>query len=209
MLRLIMAYTIKKDSVFLLEEKRSKFYAYAFYVESEKDALQKIKEIKQKNAGAKHFCYAYVVGVVEQFSKSCDDGEPSGTAGKPILQTILKNGLTNCLIVVVRFFGGVLLGKGPLLRAYTDSASGAILEAQKQVLCVATHCTKICDYSGFASFEEFLNKQKIINLKKKFEGDVVFSFFVKDEELDAFLTNAKVLNYEIETLEKIVLKVEG
>jgi len=113
-------------------EKKSRFIANIFYVETEDEAKEKIKELKSKYYDARHNCYAYRIlqdnGVKD---KSSDDGEPGGTAGAPILNAITKNELVNVLVVVTRYFGGILLGAGGLVRAYSDSTLGVIEKAEK------------------------------------------------------------------------------
>ena len=96
--------TIKEHKEVEIEEKRSKFIANIFYVESAQDAMNKIKEIRKKYYDAKHHCYAYVIQEENLIKKASDDGEPSGTAGSPILNAIEKNELRNVLIVVTRYF---------------------------------------------------------------------------------------------------------
>ena len=100
-------------------EKKSRFIAHVYNIENEEMALTYIEDIKKKYWDARHNCYAYVCGDIVKFS---DDGEPGSTAGKPILEVIKGENITNCLIVVTRYFGGVLLGTGGLVRAYTQSA---------------------------------------------------------------------------------------
>ncbi len=110
-------------------EKKSKFIANVFYIETVEEAENIIKEIKKKHILARHNCYAFSVmtkdGIINRFS---DDGEPSGTAGSPMLNIITSKNLTNILVVVTRYFGGILLGTGGLVRAYT----GAFLETLEQ-----------------------------------------------------------------------------
>lgn len=142
-------YTAIKEGVYTLEIKRSEFLAYSFPVRDENDAAEKLAAVRKKHYDARHVCYAYIAdeqGLIARFS---DDGEPSGTAGKPILDVIKKNGLSKSLIAVVRYFGGILLGAGGLTRAYSDSAAGAvktngtITYVQKNVLKAQT------DYSTY------------------------------------------------------------
>ena len=108
------------------EEKKSQFIAHVYSVADEAEAVAYIDENRKKYYDARHNCYAYSIGDNGEITKCSDDGEPSGTAGKPILEVITRNGIHNCLIVVTRYFGGTLLGTGGLVRAYTKSASDAI-----------------------------------------------------------------------------------
>lgn len=121
--------TIDKPSEGLYKDKGSKFIAYAFGVESESHIEFNINEVKKQHFSARHCCWAYRLGVDGSISKSNDDGEPSNTAGKPILGQIVSKDLTNILIIVVRYFGGTLLGTGGLIQAYKLSASDAINNA--------------------------------------------------------------------------------
>ena len=110
-------------------EKKSEFIGYAKRVETEEDARAFVDEIKSKNKQARHNCFAYIVGENMGIQRYSDDGEPQGTAGIPILEVIKKNNITDCVVVVTRYFGGILLGTGGLTRAYTSGASIAIKNA--------------------------------------------------------------------------------
>jgi uncharacterized YigZ family protein len=113
-----------------LKDKGSKFLAYAFPIHSEEDAKDKIAAIKKEHAGANHHCYAYVLGFSGEVQKANDDREPSNTAGKPILRAILSKQLTNAIVIVVRYFGGKLLGVPGLIQAYGGAASMALETAR-------------------------------------------------------------------------------
>ena len=110
-----------------LIEKKSKFYGYAFSVKNIQDVENIIASLKKEHKKCTHICYAYNIKN-PQAVKMCDDGEPGGTAGKPIFNVIDKKNLFDILVVVVRYFGGVKLGAGGLVRAYSKSASGAVEE---------------------------------------------------------------------------------
>ncbi|CAI3553361.1 YigZ family protein [Clostridium neonatale] len=111
------------------EEKKSEFIGYAKRVESEEEAKEFINEIKSMHKQATHNCSAYVIGEKMNIQRYSDDGEPQGTAGIPILEVMKKSNVTDCAIVVTRYFGGILLGAGGLTRAYTKGASIAIKSA--------------------------------------------------------------------------------
>lgn len=104
-------------------EKKSKFLGYSFSVTTEEEIKKIIDDLKKEHKKATHICYAYYICQNEVKAKACDDGEPGGTAGKPIYNVIDKKGLKNILIVVVRYFGGIKLGAGGLVRMYTKCAS--------------------------------------------------------------------------------------
>ena len=119
--------TVYNNGTFTLIEKKSKFIANIFHVETREEAENIIKETRKKYSDARHNCYAYsILDKTTNITKSSDDGEPSGTAGIPILNVILNKKIYNVLIIVTRYFGGILLGTGGLVRAYTNSAVGVI-----------------------------------------------------------------------------------
>jgi uncharacterized protein, YigZ family len=118
--------TIKKQANDEFDEKKSQFIGYIKRVESEDEAKEFVQEIKSMHKMATHNCWAYVIGENQGIQRYSDDGEPQGTAGIPILEVIKKTGLTDCAIVVTRYFGGIMLGAGGLTRAYTKGASIAI-----------------------------------------------------------------------------------
>lgn len=128
---------------------KSRFIGYACPVTSSEEAVDFINSIREKHRDATHNVYAYAVRSPE-YSRYSDDGEPQGTAGMPVLDVIKKNGLTDCCVVVTRYFGGILLGAGGLVRAYSHSASIAVNAAKivRMGLCSVMVCT--CDY-GFYS----------------------------------------------------------
>ena len=126
-----MPKTILEDTSAEIIVKKSKFIANLFYISSIEEVEIKLKEIKKKYYDAKHHCYAYSIMTNNgNINKMSDDGEPSGTAGAPMLNIINKNGLVNVLIVVTRYFGGVLLGTGGLVKAYSDATLNAIEKAK-------------------------------------------------------------------------------
>ena len=123
--------TIKENVTAQLAEKKSKFISDIYHVNSVEEAEAKLQEIHKKYYDAKHHCFAYRIleqdGIIE---KASDDGEPSGTAGAPMLNILQKNELCNIIVVVTRYFGGILLGTGGLVRAYTQVAKQAVENAQ-------------------------------------------------------------------------------
>lgn len=126
--------TILKNETAEIVEKKSKFIANLFHVESVEEAENRIKDIKKKYHDARHNCIAYRVAENGQIiEKSSDDGEPSGTAGGPMLNILQKNNLCNLVIVVTRYFGGILLGTGGLVRAYSEVTQQAIEKSTKVI----------------------------------------------------------------------------
>ncbi|MGL4875637.1 MAG: YigZ family protein [Clostridium sp.] len=122
-----MAYiTIRDYGEDRFEEKKSEFIGYAKRIQSEEEAKEFVAEIKSMHKQARHNCFAYVIGENYGIQRYSDDGEPQGTAGIPILEVMKKSNITDCAIVVTRYFGGILLGAGGLTRAYTKGASIAL-----------------------------------------------------------------------------------
>lgn len=122
--------TISQESEGLYKEKGSKFITYAYPVSTEEEIKEHIAKLKKEYYDARHHCYAYMLGADKKNFRANDDGEPSSTAGKPILGQILSNDLTNILIVVVRYFGGTKLGASGLIHAYKTAAADAISNAE-------------------------------------------------------------------------------
>ena len=117
---------VKEGAEGIYEEKKSQFIAKVYPVNNEEQVVKYIEAAKKKYWDARHNCHAFVIGDNNEITRCSDDGEPSGTAGKPILEVIMRSGLHNCLIIVTRYFGGTLLGTGGLVRAYTQSAKEAV-----------------------------------------------------------------------------------
>ncbi len=129
-------YTIAKASEGLFKDRGSKFLSYAFPLSKEEDLPERLDALRKSHPKARHFCYAYRIGNAGLRYRTNDDGEPSGTAGKPILGQIDRLGLTNVAIVVVRYFGGTLLGTSGLIQAYRAAAADALAQAvvlEKQI----------------------------------------------------------------------------
>ena len=122
--------TILTSSESTFKDKGSKFLAFAVPVKSAEEALEEVKKKRKEFFDARHVCYAYMLGAERQNFRINDDGEPSGTAGKPILGQINSNNLTDILIIVVRYFGGILLGASGLINAYKTAAAEAITNAE-------------------------------------------------------------------------------
>ncbi|WP_438434659.1 YigZ family protein [Gorillibacterium sp. sgz500922] len=121
--------TVERQGSAEIVIRKSRFIGHARPVRTEDEALRFIAEIKKEHSAATHNCSAYVIGERDEWQKQSDDGEPSGTAGKPILEVIKNQGLKDVAVVVTRYFGGILLGAGGLIRAYTDGAVAGLAAA--------------------------------------------------------------------------------
>lgn len=178
-------FTIKEDASAEIVEKRSRFIANMFYIESVEEAENRIKQIKKKYYDAKHNCFAFNVLEDNQLkSKMSDDGEPSGTAGEPILNVINKNNLCNVLIVVTRYFGGVLLGAGGLTRAYSNASIRALEEAEI-VKKEPGNVVKVeISYSDSEKFKFYCNKHNIKIVNSEYLENIFYEIEINDEELE-------------------------
>lgn len=180
-------FTVKQDISAEFTEKKSLFIGHAFFVTEEKDALERVEEIKKKYADATHNVWAYSL---RKFSaqRFSDDGEPQGTAGMPVLTAIKNNGVTDVCIAVTRYFGGILLGAGGLVRAYTKAAVLAIEAAGKTPVVLMSRFRLVCGYDCYNSVcriaETFgVNVEESVFLEK-----VTVTGTVEADRFDAFRT---------------------
>lgn len=194
--------TINENVSSEIIEKKSKFIANIYYIETVEMAEEKIKEVKKQYFDARHNCYAFSIytkeGIINRFS---DDGEPSGTAGAPMLNVLNSKGLTNVLVIVTRYFGGILLGTGGLVRAYTgvtQEALNKITEVQKDLGLE----TKIeVSYSDFEKLKYYLKHNEIKLLSSEYSENVVSIVEVTQEKLQQIRNNKNELNFKILDIE--------
>ena len=165
---------VKNHSTGIYKEKGSKFIAYSYPVYSEDQVKEKLEEVRKLEYSARHYCYAYILNPDKSSQRANDDGEPSSTAGKPILGQILSNDLTNILIVVVRYFGGVKLGVTGLIRSYKTAAADAIANS--------TLITKTIKEQYEVSFK-YPQMNDVMRLIKEFDLEVVNTDFQIDCKL--------------------------
>ena len=173
--------TISGENVAELTEKRSRFIATIKHVESEEEAVAFINEIKAKYWDARHNVYAYIIND-NNLVRFSDDGEPHGTAGKPVLDVIAGRELKNVAIVVTRYFGGILLGTGGLVRAYS---SAAILAADSANISQMVECSEAevtCDYSQYDRLKKILDESGAVILDTVFENAIKISFYINSSE---------------------------
>ncbi len=165
--------TIKHNNCEEIEEKKSKFIANLMYVESEEEVQNRIKEIKKKYYDARHNCFAYRIIEGENIiQRSSDDGEPSGTAGAPILNILEKNNMVNILVVVTRYFGGILLGTGGLVKAYSEATLKSIENNQIVERENGYEVRISSPYAYIKKIEYFLKTNNIKILNKEFLDNV-------------------------------------
>ena len=197
--------TIENNITVEIEEKRSKFIANIFYIESVKEAEDIIKQCKKKYYDARHNCYAYIVNDEQEIKKSSDDGEPSGTAGSPILNVIEKNNLSNVLIVVTRYFGGILLGTGGLVRAYTEAATKVVEIARIVEQEEGCEIEVTILYKDIERFKYYCNKNNIKIIKTDYDEKVRCIIELTKEEKDNIL-NSNYAEKNVDIVEYNILK---
>lgn len=161
--------TISSPSEALFKDKGSKFIAYAYPVETEEEIKEYIQALKKEHYAARHHCYAWRLGADLKNFRANDDGEPSSTAGKPILGQIQKAELTNILIVVVRYFGGVLLGTSGLINAYRNAAALAIDNAKIEEQLVFVNFWVEFEYLSMNDVMKVFKNEKIEQKKNNFD----------------------------------------
>ena len=176
--------TIKDNVSAELVEKKSKFIANIFYIETREEAEELIKVINKKYHDARHNCYAYRLmtsdGVIE---KSSDDGEPSGTAGAPMLTILSKNNLANVLVVVTRYFGGILLGTGGLVKAYSGACALGLDKAEIIEKDIADLYEIVIGYTDINKFKHHAKNNEILILKEEYLTDIVLQIAIKNEKV--------------------------
>ncbi len=177
--------TVKQMATDEIVEKRSRFIADVKPIETEEEAVAFLEEIKKKYWDARHHVYAYVLeeNNIQRYS---DDGEPAGTAGVPVLDMIKKEGLSNLIVVVTRYFGGILLGTGGLVHAYSKSAKVGVEAAQPVTMTLCCEMTFDCDYSLLGKIQsEAMNKGYQIS-GTDYAENVKISVLVPVSEVSSF-----------------------
>jgi uncharacterized YigZ family protein len=191
--------TIHKNSESIIEIKKSKFIGRAFPCSNEEEAVKHIEETNKEFYDATHTAYAYIIGNNAEIQKFNDDGEPSGTAGLPILNYLKTEELRNILVTVTRYYGGIKLGKGGLIRAYSGSARETInnnIIVTKKIV-VETHI--IISYNLYGGVENLLQNENLIVKDKNFEKDVTIKILVLEEDIKKI--KEKLINYTSDNIE--------
>lgn len=176
----------------LYEIQKSKFITHLRHVDTEEEARAFIQSMKKKYFDARHNCSAYVLGEGADKQKSNDDGEPGGTAGNPILEAIKKNELTNIVVVVTRYFGGIKLGAGGLIRAYSHAAVLGIEAATVLAMTPFQQLDVAVGYDLLATVEHWMRQHKIRSLEADYADNVSLHLLIEpaaSEDVQAALTD--------------------
>ncbi len=180
--------TIEGKSEGIIIEKKSKFIANVFYVETEKEAEEIIKNVKKEYYDARHNCYAYRIktenGIIQ---KQSDDGEPSGTAGMPMLNILEKREFVNVLAIVTRYFGGILLGTGGLVKAYSEALKEAINNAEVVNKEEGYVLEAIIGYEEIEKFEHLCRKNEINIVQKEYNEKVKYIVEIPKQKYEKFV----------------------
>ena len=204
--------TVTEGEIFTAEYeiKKSVFLSHVKHVETEESAREFVTEIKKKYFDATHNCSAWILGENGDKQKSNDDGEPGGTAGNPILDAIKKNELTNIAVVVTRYFGGIKLGAGGLIRAYSHTAALGISNSQIVQMTTFKKIAVTIEYSFLAQVENFLRNKKIRVENSEYAVDVTINILIEPENVENFLadlTELTAADFLSEDLGEILIPV--
>jgi len=176
--------TVLEESTAEYTEKRSRFIATIRHCDTEEEALSFIEEMRSKYWDARHNVYAYSVGYQGRFS---DDGEPHGTAGKPVYDVITGDRLTNLAVVVTRYFGGVLLGTGGLVRAYSKAAKDALCNAKKAEMILCTVYETVCEYTDHSKLLNIIETSGGVVESTDFTDKVRLEYSFRDGDCSIYL----------------------
>lgn len=182
-----MAYrTVKQPGEAELVIKRSRFIGRCFPVADEQEALRLLEQVRRQHWDATHNCYAYSVGVSGACARYSDDGEPSGTAGLPMMETLRRSGVTDALVVVTRYFGGILLGAGGLVRAYSAAAAAAVRSAGEVEMRECVRLSLETPYPLWGRVEPLLRERAQLD-EVRYEAAVHAAAWVRQEQSDALV----------------------
>lgn len=186
--------TIIEGKTAEVTEKKSRFIANIFHVENVTEADEKIKQINKKYYDAKHNCYAYIVDGIEKCS---DDGEPSKTAGAPMLDILKKNQFTNVLVIVTRYFGGILLGTGGLVRAYSEATKRAIENSDVVEIVSGERYIIEVTYENVNNVLYWCNKLNIKICENVYETSIKLTIESTKEDKEKLINNVEIENIKV------------
>lgn len=200
--------TIEKENSAEIVEKKSRFIANIYNVESKEEAEEKIKQIKKKYYDAKHHCFAF--SIIEEngiTQKSSDDGEPSGTAGAQILNIIKSNNLQNVVIIVTRYFGGILLGTGGLTRAYSEAAGKVVEQSELIQKEPGMEVELEIDYNDNEKFKYYCQKNNVNIIKIEYTENILYKIELNEKEYKKIEERNKTNNKQLDiNIKNIKLK---
>lgn len=184
-------------------EKKSRFIATVSKCESEEEAVRFIENIKKKYWDARHNCSAFVIGERGELTRCSDDGEPSGTAGRPMLEVLLGEGVRNVAVVVTRYFGGVLLGTGGLVRAYTNAVKEGLSHCVIGINRFGCELEIITDYNGIGKILYFLGQNGLEPIESEYTDSVRLRILIPRDEEERFYKEITEITLGKSKIEKI------
>ncbi|MBN2877940.1 MAG: YigZ family protein [Bacilli bacterium] len=176
-------YSIKEKTMTEIYIRKSHFIGIAIPISSDDEAKAKLVEIRKEYLNANHYTYAYILGDTGITQKASDDGEPTRTAGYPILEVLLKQNLTNVIVIVVRYFGGIKLGAGGLIRAYTKAASEVVSQCQVTEKTTTYSCSVLTDYDHIGNIDRYLREHTRLT-DVQYGEKIQFHFDINARRLD-------------------------
>ena len=176
--------TVLEGGVGEITEKKSRFIATVRPVKSEEEALAFLEETKKKYWDARHNCFVYSVGLNREYTRCSDDGEPSGTAGRPMLDVILGEDIYNVAVVVTRYFGGLLLGTGGLVRAYSKAVQEGLEASRIIEKCHGIALQVTTDYTGIGKIQYIAGERNIPILNSEYTDKVVLELLIPSENVE-------------------------
>ena len=185
----------------MFKEKNSKFYGYAFPIESEEEVKPILEKIKKEHYTARHWCYAFQIGTSKVYFRANDDGEPNNSAGMPIYGQIQSFELTNVLVVVVRYFGGIKLGVGGLVQAYKTGAQMALEVAEIEERTIDVHFIVSFDYKNMNKVMRVIKEKNVRLIKQEMEMSCVFEIAIRKQFAQDVFEAFDVI-YEVDIKEK-------
>lgn len=195
-------YSIKENIKNIIEIKKSKFITILFKINNVDDVNNILKEINEKYNDSTHICYAYIL---ENTEKCSDDGEPSGTAGIPILNILKKKNLVNILAIVIRYFGGIKLGAGGLVRAYSGSVNDTLKLIDIIELTEGYLIELEFNYDQVKLIDYILNDKKIVS--KEYNDNIIYKFYLNKEQLN-FIPELEKIAIHVSIKDKVLIEID-
>ena len=201
--------TVLREAEGYYEEKRSRFISNVFRVETEEEVSARLQEIKKRHYEARHHCFAYVLGQDRMKKRSSDDGEPQKTAGVPILNVLEGEEVTDCLIIVTRYFGGTLLGTGGLTRAYAKAAKDGLQNAVLSDVFEALRCQIRVSYEDHNRIRRYADEKALVPVLAEYGEMVTLSVLIPSASSEEGGENAFVRTIEDLTQKRALLTMTG
>lgn len=200
--------TINENIESEITVKKSKFICNLIKIETQEEAEEQIKKIKKKYHDARHNCVAYRVQENDTIvEKASDDGEPSGTAGGPMLNILQKNNLCNVLVVVTRYFGGILLGTGGLVRAYSDSMQNALELTEEVEKCTGIEFEAELEYNNLETFKYYCRKNNINIVNIQYENTIICKIQLEENTKSKLINDFETKNINLTNLRFLSKKI--